>query len=91
MQPPQRRTWLLVVFCVALSSLFGFVCALDEDGDFSADPWLAERNYCAPDELPGALPAGDGAHWLRAVHAASPVLTTSGLRAAVPGGLCLLS
>ena len=91
MQSPQRLTWLLVVSCVALSSLFGLVCALDEDGDFSADLCLAECTSCSSDELPGALPPGGDAHWLRAAHATSPVLTLPGLRAAVPGGLCLLS
>jgi hypothetical protein len=90
-QLPTFHGWLLIVSCVALTALFGLACALDEDGSFGVDPCLSQRTSCICDELPGALPPGGDAHWLRAARAASPVLTAPGLRAAVPGGLCLLS
>jgi hypothetical protein len=80
---------LVILACVALTALFGFACALNEDGDFNVTPCLADQPSCEPDELARALPCVDSQR-SRCGQLAQPRLYAWGLLSAVPGGLCLL-
>jgi hypothetical protein len=88
-RPARSLEGVLIVACVVLVALFGFVCALNQDGDRamavrSADGPAPSPNHASTPlpEISHRLPAGPAA-W-----GANPPLS---LLAAVPGALCLLT
>ena len=90
MQPTGHLAWFLIVSCVMLCALFSIAFLFEDDGE--ADPILrpADGLTRSPTtEVSCELPAADDRFAL-----VGPVNQTSvscpALRAAVPGGLCLL-
>ncbi len=89
MRPARSREAILIVACVVLVALFGFVCALDQDGDRAMAVRIADGPALSPDHA--SIPLPEMSHRLPAGLAAWGANTPLGPRAAVPGALCLLT
>jgi len=81
--------WILFVFCLVLCVLCGVAFSLDDDDDPGAFLRPTDGPWCSRDETFCALPIVDGQRLVAGPDSRTSTATT-GLLAAVPGGLCLL-